>query len=181
VTRVAGANPALWAGIYSANRDALAGQIDRVIERLTVVSARIKANEDLAGWQADAADMRRAIVDKALTGDELVELRTVVPNRPGAIAELALAFAKEGVNIADLSVAPLPGGATGMVALWCPLEQSSAALALLAELGIEVIGGERLDDARRERGAQITLDDESGARVNGNGTSTAPESAGPIA
>ncbi|MDO9352862.1 MAG: prephenate dehydrogenase/arogenate dehydrogenase family protein [Solirubrobacteraceae bacterium] len=159
VTRVAGANPVLWAGIYSANRDALAGQIDRVIERLSDVSRRIKANEDLEGWQSDTADLRRLIVDKALTGDELVELRTVVPNRPGAIAELALAFAKEGVNIADLSVAPLPGGATGMVALWCPLEQSGAALALLAELGIEVVGGERLDDARRARGAQITLDD----------------------
>ncbi len=163
VTRVAGANPPLWAGIYSANRDALAGQIDRVIERLTDISSRIKANEDLAGWQCDAANMRRAIIDKALTGDELVELRTVVPNRPGAIAELALAFAKEGVNIADLSVAPLPGGATGMVALWCPLEQSGAALALLAELGIEVVGGERLDDARRERGAQMTVGDEHAA------------------
>ncbi|MDQ8043103.1 MAG: prephenate dehydrogenase/arogenate dehydrogenase family protein [Solirubrobacteraceae bacterium] len=161
VTRVAGANPTLWAGIYSANRDALAGQLDRVIARLSDIRDRIQANEDLTTWQADTADLRRLIVDKALTGDELVELRTVVPNRPGAIAELALAFAKEGVNIADLSVAPLPGGATGMVALWCPLEQSGAALALLAELGIEVVGGERLDDARRERGAaQVTLEDE---------------------
>lgn len=147
VTRVAGANPKLWAGIYSANRDALAGQLDRVIARLSDARDRIVAGEDLAEWQAQTATMRRSIVDQALTGDELVELRTVVPNRPGAIAELALACSKEGINIVDISVAPLPGGATGMVALWCPLEQAGDALALLSDLGIEVIGGDRLDDA----------------------------------
>ncbi len=118
---------------------------------------RIRGGEDLTGWQAEAAQLRRRLVDQALTGDELVELRTVVPNRPGAIAELALACSKEGINIVDISVAPLPGGATGMVALWCPLEQSGKALALLSDLGIEVIGGERLDDAQRARGAEASL------------------------
>lgn len=157
VTRVAGANPPLWAGIYSANHEALAEQLDRVICRLSDMRDRIRADEDLAEWQAGAAQLRRRIVDQALTGDELVELRTVVPNRPGAIAELALACSKAGINIVDISVAPLPGGATGMVALWCPLEQAPEALALLSELGVEVIGGERLDDARRERGARIQM------------------------
>ncbi len=158
VTRVAGANPGLWAGIYAANGDALAGQLDRVIDRLSAVRDRIREGEDLLGWQEQAAQLRRHLVDEALTGGELVELRTVVPNRPGAIAELALACSREGVNIVDISVAPLPGGATGMVALWCPFEQASKALRLLADLGIEVIGGERLADAARAQGAQITLD-----------------------
>lgn len=147
VTRVAGANPQLWGGIYSANRDALADQLDRLISRLVEVRERVVAGDDLTAWQAEAAQLRRRIVDQALTGDELVELRTVVPNRPGAIAELALACSKEGINIVDISVAPLPGGATGMVALWLPLEQAGDALALLSDLGIEVIGGDRLDDA----------------------------------
>lgn len=155
VTRVAGANPPLWGGIYAANAEALSDQLDRVIDRLTRVRDRIRAGDDLTGWQANAAQMRRRLVDEALTGDALVELRITVPNRPGAIAELALAFSKAGVNIVDISVAPLPGGATGMVALWCPLEQSTDALGLLDELGVEVIGGERLDDAQRERGAQV--------------------------
>ena len=155
VTRVAGANPPLWGGIYAANAEALADQLDRVIERLTGVRDRIRAGDDLTTWQAGAAQLRRRLVDEALTGDALVELRITVPNRPGAIAELALAFSKAGVNIVDISVAPLPGGATGMVALWVPLEQSTDALGLLDELGVEVIGGERLDDAQRERGAQV--------------------------
>lgn len=154
VTRVAGANPPLWGGIYAANAGALANQLDRVIERLSDVRDRLRAGDDLTGWQTTAAQLRRRLVDEALTGDELVELRITVPNRPGAIAELALAFSKAGVNIVDISVAPLPGGATGMVALWCPLEQSTDALGLLDELGVEVIGGERLDEARRELGAQ---------------------------
>ncbi|MFT4034948.1 MAG: prephenate dehydrogenase/arogenate dehydrogenase family protein [Patulibacter sp.] len=158
VTRVAGANPTLWSGIYRANGDALAGQLDRIIDRLCVVRDRIRAGDDLTDWQAEAAQLRRRLVDQALTGRELVELRTVVPNRPGAIAELALACSKEGINIVDISVAPLPGGATGMVALWCPLEQAGPAIELLGGLGIEVIGGERLGDAQRARGAQLTLD-----------------------
>jgi prephenate dehydrogenase len=168
-TRVAGSNPPLWAGIYSANRGALAGQLDRVIARLMEVRDKIAANEPLGEWQEQAGDLRRLIVDRALTGDELVELRTVVPNRPGAIAELALAFSRAGINIVDISVAPLPGGATGMVALWSPLEQASEALALLAELGIEVIGGERLDDARRERGLRLAAQDAENAAAAENG------------
>lgn len=168
VTRVAGANPPLWGGIYAANADALADQLDRVITRLTGVRDRIRAGDDLTDWQAKAALLRRRLVDEALTGDELVELRITVPNRPGAIAELALAFSKAGVNIVDISVAPLPGGATGMVALWCPLEQSTDALGLLDELGVEVIGGERLDDAQRERGAQAAQAHSAPSDISGD-------------
>jgi len=146
VTRVAGANPALWAGIYDANRDALAYQLERVIERLSDVRERLLNGEDLRAWQAAAGEQRKLLVDRALTGGELVELRTVVPNRPGAIAQLALAFSAAGVNIADISVAPLPGGATGMVGWWVPLEQAREASAVVAEQGIEVVNGELFAD-----------------------------------
>jgi prephenate dehydrogenase len=143
VTRVAGANPPLWAGIYDANRDALAYQLERVIARLSDVRQRLVDGDNLQAWQAAAGEQRKVLVDRALTGDELVELRTVVPNAPGAIAQLALAFSAAGVNIADISVAPLPGGATGMVGWWVPLEQARDASAVVGELGIEIVNGDQ--------------------------------------
>ena len=166
VTRVAGANPPLWAGIYDANRDALAYQLERVIARLSDVRQRLVDGDNLQAWQAAAGEQRKELVDTALTGGELLELRTVVPNRPGAIAELALAFSNAGVNISDISVAPLPGGATGMVGWWVPLEQARDASAVVAALGIEVVNGALMFEGVGVDSAQTTIDSVPGVGEN---------------
>jgi prephenate dehydrogenase len=64
-TRVAGANPELWAQIYAANAGALGAQLDAVIARLEDVRGRL---HDLEGWQAEAAAHRRALLETGLEG-----------------------------------------------------------------------------------------------------------------
>ena len=46
------------------------------------------------------------------------ELRASVPNRPGVIAEIALALGHAGVNIADMALSPSEDNRQGVVALW---------------------------------------------------------------
>ena len=46
------------------------------------------------------------------------ELRVVVPNRPGVIAEIALALGRAGVNIVDMALSPSEDNRQGVVALW---------------------------------------------------------------
>jgi prephenate dehydrogenase len=100
-TRVAGANPALWSEIYAANGEALAGELDAAIAALGAVRARLAAGEPLLDWQQGAARDRDAL-HSAAAGEELAELRVVVPNRPGVVADIALTLSREGINLADL-------------------------------------------------------------------------------
>ena len=135
-TRVAGANPVIWPGIYAANRDALLADIDAAADALSAVRALIeRADEDgLAGWQRQAATARDALAGTGAGGSESCELRVIVPNRPGVLAELALTLARAQVNIQDLSLVPAPDNRSGAVALWVPRADAGRARALIDEV-----------------------------------------------
>jgi prephenate dehydrogenase len=137
-TRVAGANPPLWADIYDANRDAVLDGLDATIALLTEARARL-ADVDaglapLEAWQAEAARHRRALLDVGMSGGPLREIRVVVPNRPGVIADLALTLSRAGINIHDMSLSPQPDFRSGEVALWVAEEHAARARDLVAEV-----------------------------------------------
>jgi prephenate dehydrogenase len=114
-TRVAGANPALWAQIYAANAEALGAEIDATIATLKVVRDRLDKLED---WQRETETRHRALLESELAAGPLQELRVFVPNRPGVVADIALTMGHAGINIADMSLTPASDGRTGVVALW---------------------------------------------------------------
>jgi prephenate dehydrogenase len=119
-TRVAGASSAIWTDIYVSNADALTSGIERTIAALENV-ARALGRRDadwLTAWNDGAAADRRRLLEAQLAGEELFELRASVPNRPGVIAELALALGRAGVNITDMALYPAPDMTEGVVALW---------------------------------------------------------------
>ncbi|HEV7806862.1 MAG TPA: prephenate dehydrogenase/arogenate dehydrogenase family protein [Solirubrobacteraceae bacterium] len=134
-TRVAGANPALWGQIYRANREALGTQIDELVRRLGEVRSLLDADRDLAAWQAQAAGQRAALLEVGLIGGAAREIRASVPNRPGVVAQLALALGRAGINITDMSLAPEADNRTGVVGLWVREADAQRAIGLIAELG----------------------------------------------
>jgi prephenate dehydrogenase len=134
-TRVAGANPPLWAGIYAANRAALAEALDEAVATLARIAEGLRAGEDLEGFQECAARQRRALLEAGLASGAVRELRVVVPNRPGVVAELALTLGRAGINIEDMALAPAPDARTGTVALWIREEHAERAARLVGELG----------------------------------------------
>ncbi|HEX4363675.1 MAG TPA: prephenate dehydrogenase/arogenate dehydrogenase family protein [Solirubrobacteraceae bacterium] len=138
-TRVAGANPELWAQIYRANSEALSAQIDDLVRRLSDVRSLLTGDSGvLAAWQAVAAQQRRALLEVGLAGgDELRELRLAVPNRPGIVAQIALALGRAGINISDLSLTPEADNRTGLIALWIAAGDAPRAIGLLAEFGYD--------------------------------------------
>jgi prephenate dehydrogenase len=139
-TRVAGANPGIWTGIYRANREALGAEVERAIDALGRVRDLLAADdaEALAAWQDAAADDRRALLEAAAAGGPQHELGVAVPNRAGVIADLALALARAGIAISDLSLTPSADGTQGHVALWVAEGQAQRALQVLAERGFAV-------------------------------------------
>jgi len=137
-TRVAGANPALWAQIYDANREALLESLDDALARLGRVRDELAAGSDLLAWQAEAGARRRALLEVGLTGGPRTELRVAVPNRPGVVADLALTLARAGINISDMSLGPAADGTSGVVALWVAQDAAERARGLVADLGFAV-------------------------------------------
>jgi prephenate dehydrogenase len=133
-TRVAGANPPLWNGIYAANATALADELDGAIAALQAVRDDLRAGTDLTAWQQRASEDRAALLS-ALASGPVRELRALVPNRPGVVAEIALALSHAGINISDMALSPSPGGERGEIAVSVPEARAEEAAALVIELG----------------------------------------------
>jgi prephenate dehydrogenase len=138
MTRVAGASTAMWADIYRQNRAALAGELRDFAARLDEVIALME-DGDVAGWNDRAREDRRALLEAGVAGGPVHELRLTVPNRPGIVAQVALALGKAGVNIVDMALAPAPDMRSGAMTLWIAGDgQAAKAEQLIEELGFPV-------------------------------------------
>jgi prephenate dehydrogenase len=140
-TRVAGASSTIWPDIYLSNRDALVPLIDAARERLGEVREALASADRVAieRWNDAARGHRDALLGAGLAGGAVHELRAAVADRPGAVAEIALALGHAQINIVDMALSPSREAGQGVVALWIRGEQQAARAARLIEgLGIPV-------------------------------------------
>ena len=138
MTRVAGANSDIWTGIYLTNRDAIAREVDGVVEQLQEVARALRAADAgaLREWNDAAREDRRRMLEAGLEGAATVELRLSVPNRPGIVAQVALVLGRAGVNIADMALAPAADMRSGSMTLWVAGEDDAVrAKHLIEDLG----------------------------------------------
>ncbi|MDP8943567.1 MAG: prephenate dehydrogenase/arogenate dehydrogenase family protein, partial [Actinomycetota bacterium] len=143
-TRVAGANPDVWADIYAANSEAIADEIDDAIRGLQEVSGRLRSGDAgaLERWHAAARDDRGRLLEAGLAGGPVYELVVSVPNRPGIVAQVALALGRAGVNIVDMALDPAPDMRSGAITLSVAGEEAAArARGLVEDLGFPVTIG----------------------------------------
>ncbi len=137
-TRVAGANPPLWRDIFLSNREALEAELDAYLDALTAVREDLRsANpERVERWIETARADRRLLLEADLAGGAASELRVTVPNRPGIVAQIALALGEAGINIVDMALYPAPDMKSGAIALWVAGEGGAErAAALVTALG----------------------------------------------
>jgi prephenate dehydrogenase len=144
-TRVAGSNPTIWADIFASNREAVADSVAAVARRLGEAAELIRSGdrEAVAAWHAAAGEDRRRLLETEHDAGPLRELRIVVANKPGTIAELALTLGEAGVNIEDMALHPAPDMNSGAVTLWVAGDAGAErAAALVRELGhtVTVLG-----------------------------------------
>jgi prephenate dehydrogenase len=138
MTRVAGANTQMWSDIYRANRGAIVEEIRAFRRELERVEELLGAG-DTAAWNDRARDDRRALLESAETGGPVHELRLTVPNRPGIVAQVAVALGKAGVNIVDMALAPAVDMRSGAMTLWIAGEEpAERAVRLIEDLGFPV-------------------------------------------
>jgi prephenate dehydrogenase len=140
-TRVAGANPAIWGDIFAGNREAVAAEIDGAIARLSEAADLLRSGDHdaVAAWHGQAGQRRRDLIEAEIAGGPLHELRVLVPNRPGIVAELALGLGRAGVNIEDMALYPAPDMTSGAISLYIAGdEEADRAESLVRELGHDV-------------------------------------------
>lgn len=107
LTRVAGANPPLWADILLANRDAVIRAIGDQAERLSEVATALEAGDRdwlemfMSGAAAGRARLREAEPEVL---PEPWRLVVAMPNRPGVISDVATILGHAHINIEDLSL-----------------------------------------------------------------------------
>ena len=123
-----------WRDIYIANRIELSRAIGAIRAELAAVDRALLEGdaEWLEDWQAFAAERRRELLEAEGAGGALAEVRLAVPNRPGVVAELALALGRAGINIHDMSLSPSADNTRGEIAFWVPEAE--------AERAAEVVG-----------------------------------------
>jgi prephenate dehydrogenase len=141
MTRVAGANPGIWTDIYLSNGQAIADEIDAAVHALNQVSQWLRgdAGEAIEAWSETARGDRRRLLEADLAGGVVCELAVTVPNRPGIVAQVALALGRAGVNITDMSLAPAPDNRSGAMTLWVAgQDDADRAATLIEELGYPV-------------------------------------------
>jgi len=140
-TRVAGANAAIWPDIYLSNREALVSLLDETQARLAEVRAALAAGDraTIERWNAGARVDRDALLGVGLAGGSVHELRAAVTDRPGVVAEIALALGRAQISIVDMALSPSRDGGQGVVALWIRgEEQAQRAIELIEALKIPV-------------------------------------------
>lgn len=144
-TRVAGANSRIWTDIYAANAAAIAAEVEETARRLGEAAGLLRSGDRaaIAAWNEAARADRQRLMEADLAAEEVRELRLSVPNRPGIVAQVALALGKAGVNILDMALAPAPDMRSGAMTLWVDgAGAAERAEALVEELGFPVARGE---------------------------------------
>ena len=140
-TRVAGANPAIWGDIFAGNREAVASEIDAAVDRLSEAAELLRSadRDAVSKWHERAGRRRRELIESEIAGGPLHELRVLVPNRPGIVAEVALELGRAGVNIEDMALYPAADMTSGAISLYIAGdEEAERAERLVRDLGHDV-------------------------------------------
>ena len=128
-TRVAGANSAIWTDIYLANREAIAAEIDETVRAARGGRGGAAGGRPDGDRRVERGRARRpAAAARGGPGGRrrCTSCASPCPNRPGIVAQVALALGRAGVNIVDMALAPAADMRSGAMTLWIAGDEAAA-------------------------------------------------------
>jgi prephenate dehydrogenase len=137
MTRIAAGHPGIWPDICVSNREAIVRVLDNYLDALMRVRGLVEEGDRRALLDVleRARSARRSLPVGTPTGEELVELRIPVPDRPGVLAEVTTLAGSLGVNIADLEIAHSMEGGGGVLVIVIATRHADALETALIERG----------------------------------------------
>ena len=117
MTRVAGANAAVWADIFDDNGDLIADAVAAHRDELADVERALREGDRafFESWIAEAASARSRMLEYAYRTEarRLNRIRVRIPDKPGVLARITQTLGAAGINIEDFElrhVSPEYGG-----------------------------------------------------------------------
>ena len=117
MTRVAGANPSIWADIFVDNGDLIAAALDELGRELADVERALREGERdaIEQWIGESASARSRMLEYAYRTEAkaLNRIRVRIPDKPGVLARITQSLGAAGINIEDFElrhVSPEYGG-----------------------------------------------------------------------
>ena len=117
MTRVAGANPTVWADIFVENGDLIADALTTHRDELANVERALRSGDRgfFEQWIGQAAEARNRMLEYAYRTEArmLNRIRIRIPDKPGVIARITQTLGAAGINIEDFElrhVSPEYGG-----------------------------------------------------------------------
>jgi prephenate dehydrogenase len=117
MTRVAGANPTMWADIFVENGDLIADALSAHRTELADVERALRDGDRafFEDWIASSAEARGRMLAYAYQTDAraLTRVRIRIPDKPGVLARITQTLGAAGINIEDFElrhVSPDYGG-----------------------------------------------------------------------
>lgn len=140
MTRIASSPYDMWRDICRTNAAAIRACVSQFRETLDTVASRLDADE-LASDFSYAQEVRAGIPsDSKGFMSPLHELRLMVEDRPGVIAEIGGCLAEAGINIKDIEVMKVREGEGGSIRLgFGSGEDVESANRLFEERGLKVL------------------------------------------
>jgi prephenate dehydrogenase len=119
MTRIAAGQPALWIDICAENRPAIVDALDALVDRLGRLRRAVAEDEReaLLGELTRAREARVNLPGRVARSADMAEVRTTIPDRPGAAAEVFTLAAELGVNVTDFEVYHSAEGERGVLIL----------------------------------------------------------------
>ncbi len=138
MTRIASGHPGIWPDILTSNREAVLAALDAYMGALGGVRDLVAGSDrdGILEMLERARTARRSLpLGATVGGEELVEVRVPVPDRPGVIAEITTLAGRLGVNVSDLEIAHSIEGGGGVMVVVVPADGAPAFEAGLSALG----------------------------------------------
>jgi prephenate dehydrogenase len=139
LTRVAGANPAMWRDIFLENRLALAQTLRSVTEELQEFSVLLEQGDESAISDAilSAATYREELLEyEDIVPQTLFKVTVHVPDQPGVLSKVMAALGQAEINIEDLTLHHVSRSVGGDVILFVAGQSiAENAASLLQDLG----------------------------------------------
>jgi prephenate dehydrogenase len=117
MTRIAAGSPAIWPDVCLENREAILATFDGFLAALTEIRSMVAGGdrEGLLRVLGEAQGARRNLPGRATQPDDLAEIRTLLQDRPGQLAEVTTLASQSGVNIFNIDIVHSSEGAEGLL------------------------------------------------------------------
>ena len=142
MTRIAAGSPTIWPTVCAENREAILETLDRLSDELASLRAMVADGdgEGLLDVLGQAQETRRKLPTAASApGVELRDVRVLVANRPGSLADVATCATRLDVNLASVSTVDLVDADVGIMGVQVAPEDVERLRAGLSEAGYRVL------------------------------------------